>query len=189
MMAAAMTTRNSRAPTYVDLAKSQAVLTRELAPSACPRLRAVVLQLETVQAELRFGFDAEQRIQVTGSAEAEVEMACQLCSEPVRRHLSVEVEGLLAPTEEMADAWREAEGADNIVVVSTEELDAAELVEDELLLQLPSQVCTDADCENRPQLSYAPPQAHVPDEAEKPFAALSSLKAAMQAQSKLEDQG
>ena len=175
-MAAAMTTRNSRAPTYADLARASAVVKRELSPAACSRLAEVVTELSMVSTELRFSLDAHERVHVTGSAQATIGLACQLCTEPVTRVLQVELEGVLAASEAQAEQWRAEHTCDNVIVVASDELDAAQLVEDELLLQLPSRVCVDAACERRPELSYGP--SGEPDEADthKPFAALAELK-------------
>ena len=180
MMAAAMTTRNVRVPTYIDLAKATAVVKRELPPAACTRLQAVVADLGTVSVELRFTLDAHQRVHVGGSVQTTAALECQLCSEPVSKPLQVELDGLLAVTEAQATAWRSEDDADNIIVVSSAELDAAELVEDELLLQLPAKVCVDSDCERRPVLSYGPADEPTEEGTHKPFAALSELKASLQ---------
>jgi len=177
MMAAAMTTRKSRAPTYVDLAKASAVVKRDLPPAACARLQAVVEDLGAVHAELRFTLDAEHRVRVGGSVETTVALECQLCAEPVSKPLRAEFDGLLAPTEAQASAWRAAGGSDNIIVVESAELDAAALVEDELLLQLPTKVCVESACERRPVMSYGPPGEPVEADTYNPFAALSELKA------------
>jgi uncharacterized metal-binding protein YceD (DUF177 family) len=176
MMAAAMTTRNSRAPTYADLARASAVVKRELAPAACSRLAEVVTELGMVSTELRFSLDAHQRVHVAGLAQATVGLACQLCTEPVTRVLQVELEGVLAASESQAEQWRVEHESDNVIVVTSDELDAAELVEDELLLQLPSRVCIDTTCERRPLLSYGPSDQPLAVETHKPFAALAELK-------------
>lgn len=180
MMAAAMTTRNSRAPTYADLAKASAVVERELAPADCTRLQAAVADLGTVSVQLSFTLDAEQRVHVGGRVETTAALECQLCSEPVSQLLRAEVDGCLALTEAQATAWRAAGGLDNVIVVGSAELDTVELVEDELLLQLPTRVCVDSDCERRPALSYGPAEAPLQTDTYKPFAALSELKAELQ---------
>jgi uncharacterized metal-binding protein YceD (DUF177 family) len=62
----------------------------------------------------------------------------------------------IASTEEQAEYWSSGEeSADlNIVVIEGPRLDIVELVEDELLLDLPGQVCVDLNCVNRPSMVY-----------------------------------
>jgi len=175
MMAAAMTTRKSRAPTYIDLARAGAVVERELPAAACGRLAEVVVALEPVQLRLHFAFDDQQRMRVAGTVSTLVSLECQLCTEPVPLTLSARLDSLLAADEAQAEQWRAVDEDADIIVATSPELDAAELVEDELLLQLPSQICVDVECERRPPLRYG--AAEVPeDDRQRPFAALAQLK-------------
>ena len=184
MIAAAMTTRNLPVPTYTDLARSGATIRRDIAPSECERLTALVDNLDSVNTELKFSFDQYQRVRVEGHAVARVKMPCQLCMWSVTLELTSIVEGVLASSEDEAQSWRlEDESQSNsqsesqsIIVVSGSELNELELVEDELLLRLPSQVCSDTECERRPALTYGP---DVPaQDTHRPFAGLDELRRA-----------
>lgn len=175
MIAAAMTTHELSAPTYVDLAKAGAQIVRELPVESCLRLAAQCKNVASVEVQLRFFWDEQSRVGVDGSAVAEVELECQLCIEPVRRILQASVRGILARSEIEAQVWRDAEERLEIIVVSGPQLDILELVEDELLLHLPSQVCDDSACENRPALSYGEDDLSVPPDTHRPFAALAGL--------------
>jgi uncharacterized metal-binding protein YceD (DUF177 family) len=180
MIAAAMTSRQLPAPTYVDLAKAGAQIQRDISPAVCNRLTSVAEQLEAVNTDLRFFWDDQGRVNVTGRANASLQLACQLCSQPVTFEVEAHVTGVLAGSEAEAIAWREDDMSLNIIVVSGPELDELELVEDELLLQLPSQVCVDADCEQRPDMAYGPLGAEIAVDTHRPFAALAGLKVTQQ---------
>ena len=177
MIAAAMTTRIPRQPLYADLAKSGAVIQRDLPPSSMPRLQESVEAVDVVQVELTFSFDNESRLQVVGKACTKVHMACHLCSQPQPLQVEAAVEGKLATSEAQAEFWRHNSPNDEmpIVVVSSAELDEVELVEDELLLVLPSRVCVEEQCKNRPALSYGPMSQESDGDTYRPFAQLAEL--------------
>ena len=176
MIAAAMTTHTKRAATYSELAKAHAVVNRELAPDACSRLRSMTMGLQAVRTVLEFAFDESERVFVRGVVEATVTLECQLCMEPMAYPMSLAVDAVLAESEGQAVAWRSDDSGVNIIVVSSAELDPVELVEDELLLHLPTRVCQMSECERRPQLSYGPDGEKQPEETHRPFAALADWK-------------
>ncbi|XOV81602.1 MAG: YceD family protein [bacterium] len=165
----------SSAPSYVELAKTSAKIVRALPAHSCMRLAAECKSVAWVKTELQFYWDDNARIGVVGRAEAQVEVQCQLCIEPVAYHLQASVDGVLARSEIEAQAWQALDERLDIIVVSGPQLDILELIEDELLLRLPSQVCADNACGNRPALSYGDDQAG-PVDTYKPFAALAELK-------------
>jgi DUF177 domain-containing protein len=165
----------SVAPTYVELAKAGAKIVREVPAQSCLRLAEECKSVASVKTELSFYWDKNSRIGVTGQAAADVELQCQLCIEPVARRLQASVDGVLARSEIEAQAWKEDDDTLDIIVVTGPQLDILELIEDELLLRLPSQVCVDSLCANRPALSYGEDQGQT-TETYKPFAALAELK-------------
>ncbi len=183
MIAAAMATRKSSTPLYADLVRAGASISREIQPNLCARLGDATLQVEQIKAQLEFAVDADQRPCVNGQVSAEVTMACHLCTQPVALEIVAPVEGALAMHEAQAQAWQEQDSALSIIEVSGQTLDVVELIEDELLLKLPLNVCRDEACENRPQLGYGPSDAEVrrfepraEDDSGNPFAALAQLK-------------
>jgi uncharacterized protein len=175
MIAAAMTTHQLSAPTYVDLAKAGSQIVREVPVESCLRLAAQCKNVASAEVQLRFFWDGQSRVGVDGSAVAVVELECQLCMEPVARRLQASVQGVLARSEIEAQAWRDADESLEIIVVSGPQLDILELVEDELLLHLPSQVCDDSACDKRPALSYGEDDLSVSADTHRPFAALAGL--------------
>lgn len=183
MIAAAMTTRKSNPPTYVDLAKAGAQIRRDIEPQSCIRLQAAAEALNGVRTTLTFGWDDQARLRVNGQATAELQLSCHLCTEPVALELVADVNGVLARNEDEAQFWRDQDADLNIIMVSGAELDELELVEDELLLRLPSKVCVDAACERRPDLAYPAADA-AEQQDQRPFAALAELKRDLQAAKK-----
>ncbi len=176
MIAPAMSTRKSNPPTYVDLAKAGARIQRDIEPDSCTRLHAEAHDLSSVSAELSFVWDDQARVRVTGQATANLALDCHMCTEPVALELTAEVAGVLARTETEAQLWRDQDAALNIIMVSSAELNELELVEDELLLRLPSRVCVDTACERRPGLVYPAAEQAQQNDRQRPFAALAQLK-------------
>ena len=180
MIAAAMTSRKFSAPTYVDLAKARAKIERDIAPEECARLLAQSLALTAVKADLGFYWDDQGRINVAGSALATMKLTCQACSQPLALDIEAEIVGILVRSELEAQTLKNDADELKVVVVTGPELNEVELVEDELLLRLPSQVCVDANCERRPNMSFGPslavePVDEKPANTHRPFADLAKL--------------
>ena len=154
MIAAAMATRTSKAPTYVDLARGGAEVQRQVDTAACTRLYTAVGEVHQISTALRFTLDEHGRPCVAGSTSASVTMDCQLCAEPVTLEVQADVEGVLAVSDGQAQAWRSADDPEHVVVVAGAELDVVELIEDALLLNLPMRVCADDECPRRPAMGY-----------------------------------
>lgn len=68
-------------------------------------------------------------------AQAQVMRTCQRCLQPVELTLQVDRHFLFAPNEALAEAW-DAESEEDVLALSRS-LDLPELIEDELLLELP----------------------------------------------------
>ena len=153
-----------------ELARERA--SREfVAPSgAFGRLEEAIVHPTEVRVTLRFAPVRDEGIRVSGSVEAEVLVSCQMCLESVGLAISAGVDLLLhadaALLEEQSleqDTLRYAEG----------ELDLADLVEDQLLLELPM-VARHAGGDCSAALEYTAPA--VPEERRpSPFGALREL--------------
>jgi uncharacterized protein len=172
MIAAAMTTRKSGPPTYTDLAKARATITRDIAPDRCTRLTDMVAELQAVDTQLRFHMDENGHRCVAGQATAHAQLSCQLCGEPVPLQVHAQCEGVLVSSELEARELRDEVLGKAAIIVSSQELNEVELVEDELLLQLPTQVCVDIDCERRPSMDYGPLPEGAASDTYRPFAGL-----------------
>ncbi len=127
--------------------------------SALPRLAAAVLELRSVRYEVDFSIDDQQHCRVRGTAEAELRLPCHRCLLAQTLSVSAQLDNRL-----LIDS-RSGEGAaklgvaaqaarGDLVVLASPLLSLAELLEDDLLLSLPQQICKLADCVNAPGLSY-----------------------------------
>ena len=166
-------------PTYVDLARVDASLERTVAADSFERLAQQCISLDPVQACLRFRFDEHKRIRVRVQVDGTCGLSCQLCLEAQPWHFDEHFDVVLARDEAQAQQWRDG-GMDSglgVVVTDSPELDLVVLIEDEIMLSLPSQVCNDESCSRRPQLDYGGEDVeealqHKPN----PFAELEKLK-------------
>ena len=182
-MAAAMASQKSSRPSYIDLARARVNIERIIDASACSRLVEAVSPAGTVgdvSLKLQFSFDERvageaQPIRVTGSATVACELQCQACDEPVPYEVDAVVDAVMMFGEPQAQAHLQRRPDDHVIVTADSELDEVLLVEDELLLQLPHQVCADMNCARRPSMSYGP-QEKSPAQRANPFAALAALK-------------
>lgn len=154
------------------LADARAVLDVELPLRDFQRLAPLLARTEGVaKAHLEFGRDLGREV-VRGRVCAELVLTCQRCFEPVQ----VPVEATLDLVRVADDAAAEAldDGRDPLVAPNRE-VEAAALVEDELLLALPivpmhgeQEPCAEAAVAER-KLAGATKEEH-------PFAALAALK-------------
>lgn len=188
MIAAAMTSRKFSVPTYVDLAKAGARIERDIDPQLCSRLALECTNLVAIKTELSFFMDDQSRPNVAGTATATLELLCQACSSPVPLEIKADVAGILVRSETQAQMLKSADDELDLIIVTSPELNEVELVEDELLLRLPSQVCVDTDCERRPVMSYGPLDEDLTTDTHRPFAALAQLQRNAQTTSGSEDE-
>jgi len=154
MIAAAMMTRNSTQQTYIELARAGAKILRQLDAQQCVRLGCAVKNLTPVDVELCFTMTQQGRVGVVGKARTQVEMDCHRCLESVNLMLDVDFDAVLAFDEKQAALWAKNATGQNVVVVASPVLNELELIEDELLLQLPQKTCLDENCQYRPKSSY-----------------------------------
>jgi uncharacterized metal-binding protein YceD (DUF177 family) len=156
MIAPAMNSRTDGALTYQSLGQRKALVERVVRSEQMSRLEQECTELGNLQVKLYFNRDARYRVVVEGVIEASAKLPCHLCQESVPYNLRTTFNATIASTEEQAEYWSSGEeSADlNIVVIEGPRLDIVELVEDELLLDLPGQVCVDLNCGNRPAMVY-----------------------------------
>lgn len=177
MIAPAMNSRTDGALTYQSLGQRKALVERVVRSEQMSRLEEECTELGDLQVKLYFDRDARFRVVVKGVVEASAKLSCHLCQESVPYNLRTTFNATIASTEEQAEFWSSGEeSADlNIVVIEGPRLDIAELVEDELLLDLPGQVCVDSNCGNRPSMVYddgvsdEPPKLKVQREEKDPL--------------------
>jgi uncharacterized protein len=101
---------------------------------------------------LRFFADEQGRSRIRGQASVSVALSCQRCLEPIVHRIDVAIDLWLVRTDEQASRLAADQEP---FLLSDERVGIAELIEDDLLLALPDQVCASFDdCANRPSLSY-----------------------------------
>ena len=111
-------------------------------------------------------------------ADVVVPRTCQRCLQPVDLPLALERDFLFAPTEEQAQAW-DAERDEADVLVLSKSLNILELVEDELILELPLVPRHDACPQPLVATNCAPEGDEMSPkvkEGDNPFAVLAQLK-------------
>jgi uncharacterized protein len=160
-----------------ELARKRGHFSGEVAIAAFPRLRSLVLGDGVVSVDLKFTSDDKGRSVVQGPVAVTLTLECQRCLEPVTRRVEIAVNLCLVGSDaQAADVADESEA----FVLSDDEISIAELIEDDLLLALPSQVCVAYDeCPNRPALSYPAEGTSGGEAAPKrpnPFDVLAGLK-------------
>lgn len=162
-------------PKSVDarkLAGQGVTLSGVYTPDQLPRLRDAVVQLvQPVQLQLNFSIDEQGIRTISGEVSAEVEVTCQRCLGNMPLSLSAEVAIGLVWDEEGAqhlpkslDPW----------IVGDEAADLSQLVEEELLLELPYvNYHDDGECEGASTFSTGEVEEEtVPN----PFQVLEQLK-------------
>jgi len=162
-----------------ELARKSGFFTGEIPIAAAfPRLSPLVLADGTVKVVLAFTRDEEGRTRVVGHATFTPRLQCQRCLEPVERSLDVPIDLCVVASDEQA-----AEVAEELdaFVLTEDDVSIAELVEDDLLLALPSQVCNAyEECPNRPDLNYPVDDGSGTSERDparpNPFGVLAGLK-------------
>jgi DUF177 domain-containing protein len=161
-----------------ELARKRGLFTGEIPIAAFPRLSPLVLAGSTVVLQLSFARDEDGRTRVRGHAAFAPTLQCQRCLEPIERAVDVTIDLCVVRSDEQAAAVAEALEA---FVLIEDAITIVDLVEDDLLLALPSQVCEAYEtCPNRPELSYPVEPAsdtNEPDpERPNPFGVLAGLK-------------
>ena len=211
MIAPAMNTRPQEALAYWDLARQQARISRRLGLAALPRLKELVEETEAAVADsaagnavdqgfevtLQFSVDARGFSRVEGELSGQLGLNCNGCAEVLVHSLKLPFACVLAESEAIADVLIE-EGridgeklpAEDVLVVGGSEVTVAQIVEDEILLNLPERLCTSEPCERAPELAYpasgeslveSKPDSGVvsggaSDDEENPFSVLAELK-------------
>jgi len=158
-----------------ELARAGGRYVGEVAITAFPRLSGLVAGGGVVALALEFRRDERARTVVEGSARMPLTLQCQRCLESVRQVVDVQVRLCVVGSEAQA-----AELIDEVdaFVLSGDEVSIVELIEDDLLLALPSQICEAYDeCPRRPEFDYPAAGGDVPSGSVNPFGVLAKLKA------------
>lgn len=155
------------------LAASEAVIERLLPCRDLPRFAALVVPLEDLQVRLAFTKREDGRVSLLGQLQTHVALECHRCLEAVTIPLTVEFDVLIVRADDEATML----GADHDVMqVPSDEIAIGDLVEDELILAVPTKVCTEADCSKAPELTYPAAGGTDHGKSDNPFQVLERLK-------------
>jgi len=158
-----------------ELARSAGQFAGEMAVAAFPRLSSLVGGDGVVSVALHFRVDGQGRTMVEGPVQVAVALQCQRCLQPVRQLIDVPVRLCVVRSDAHATALIDEVDA---FVLQEDEVSIVDLIEDDLLLALPSQVCRAFDeCPDRPGLSYPANQPEELAVEANPFGVLAKLKA------------
>jgi uncharacterized protein len=161
-----------------ELARKRGLFNGEIPIAAFPRLSPLVLADTMVSVSLAFSRDDEGRTRVEGEARLMPTLQCQRCLEPVERALTVPIDLCVVTSDAQA-----AEVAEELepYVLTEDDVSIVDLIEDDLLLALPVQVCEEYEqCPRRPDLSYPADDGTGANETDparpNPFGVLAGLK-------------
>lgn len=167
---------SSRLPRLIEpgkLAQQELLLQGFVPAGKLSRVQAVVLSISNIDCRLAFRVDEQYRRLVAGKLHAKVELCCQRCLEAVSIELDVDLNVALVKEEEQAknlpgwlDPW----------LVEESEADLYELVEEELLLNIPQIAWHEENCIDPALYSIGEVAEESSEEGENPFRMLEQLK-------------
>ena len=178
-------------PANSDL-QARSPLSVEPEPQPLQRLADSVQSLHAVRCELAFSLDDQARPVISGHAEAEIELPCHRCLEAQSMTLRAEIGSLFWLGADPPPEWQHQ--ALDVFCSNQANATLGALVEDDLLLALPVQVCTVTDCPSAPEFAYPAaqvqsagadasaagmvgesPEEELPADRQRPFADLRNL--------------
>lgn len=175
MIAPAMKTRQQEALRYVELAQRGARLERLLSGQDLPRWSEVARGEIVVEVSLEFQRDEASRPCVKGSYRARSDMLCRRCSEVLPHEMTGDFQLTIVRDDEAASRLA---GERDVLLAEREVLDVAEVLEDELLMAMPEELCREEKCERMLPRDFPAPDGEVAPAAEhdNPFAAIAKLR-------------
>ena len=127
---------------YISLAKREAKVEQNLSAGAFRKFADSAELITGVTVSLAFYFDDQRKLNVDGTAKTKARIICFRCNQSIMLDLCSEISSILVFSEEEAvQATKVGEHRrKELVVVSKNEPDMVDIVEDELLLSLPQSV-------------------------------------------------
>jgi uncharacterized protein len=170
----------SRIVNPAQLASKGRVLNGKVPQQALSRFSEYLVDTSgTVEVRLRFKKKRDGNIHIMGNASSVVSMVCQFCLEPVRLTVDASIAQIVVNSE--ADI-RDQDIQQDVLVVEDETVDLADIIEDELILNLPmvarhgKDQSEDNDAGNcLDRLEYQHEDEDIPKKSN-PFAVLKELK-------------
>jgi uncharacterized protein len=180
MIARAMSTHAPASTVYPQqLAKNNARWRGEIALSSFARLGELLEANDPIAVDLKFSLTDEGTCKVVGTAKVDARFECQSCLEVVPREIVALIDFRVVSSEQQA---RQTAHSAEPFLMRSDSVSIAELIEDDLLLSLPTRGCElSAPCPNRPEFHYPGPSEQNQEnpggaESTNPFAVLSELK-------------
>ena len=164
-------------PKSVDarkLVQREQRLTGILPVNELPRLSATVESVDgEIRAELAFERDLQGHRTVSGKLHGTVELLCQRCLQAMPREVEAEIHWGIVWSEEQGKALPKDLDP---VVQEGDELNLYEVLEDEILLNLPMVAYHDEECVARDRFHFGEDAEEADEQRENPFKVLEQLK-------------
>jgi uncharacterized metal-binding protein YceD (DUF177 family) len=178
MIAPAMKTRQDEPLCYVELARQGARIERSLSGDDLPRWSQLAGADWGVRTVLNFYRGVGGLVWVEGNYEARADMLCTRCSETLDYAFTGELKLCIVSSESQAT---ELAANCEVLVAQGDAVGLADILEDELLLAVPEQLCVSDDCERRlpqffPATGGAPLEPAEEPQRKNPFDVLAGLK-------------
>ncbi len=164
------------------LAYQNATLEGVMPVASCPRLKDILADDQVdIRVSLRFDVDEQRRPLMLGELEATLPMVCQRCLDVAEIHFATSIQMAIVRNEERA---RNLPGHLDPLIVEDEAVDLVPLIEEEVLLSLPTFAYHENDTCNGAQEAYSTlsedeaEQLEIIEEARRPnpFSVLAGLK-------------
>ncbi|QFT54690.1 YceD family protein [Microbulbifer sp. THAF38] len=138
------------------------------------RLREAVESVEgEVVADIQFGRDLQNHLTVSGKVSCTVDLLCQRCLHPVREQLEAQFCWGIVWSEEQGKALPKDLDP---VIQDSDELNLHQILEDEILLNLPMVAYHDAECVSKDSFHVGEKESEAGEQRENPFKVLEQLK-------------
>lgn len=164
-------------PKSVDarkLAQREQQLTGILPHAGLERLGAAVESIDgEVHAELAFGRDLQRHLTVDGKLNCSVQLQCQRCLQPMPEQVETEFHWGIVWSEEQGKALPKDLDP---VIQDGDELNLYQVLEDEILLNLPMVAYHEEECVARDRFHYGEDADEADEQRENPFKVLEQLK-------------
>ena len=172
MIASAMKTHHQDLLQYNDLARRKASIVRHVTSDSLPRCQTISDKGWEVVARLKFRLDEDGWAWAEGCFEVKTELECQYCLQWKGASYKGNIDVCLVQDDGLASEL--AHGRD-VALVRGDEIDLAEIIEDEILLGVPEKLCDNTQCENDPSNSYSADEEII-ERRDSPFSILKNMK-------------
>ncbi|WP_237065111.1 YceD family protein [Microbulbifer guangxiensis] len=164
-------------PKIVDarkLVQREQVLSGTVPAEALERLLAAVESVDgDVRAELSFSRDLNRHLVVEGGVSCNVQLLCQRCLQPKPETVDAPVRwGIVWSEEQGKSLPRDLDP----VIQEGEELNLYQVLEDEILLNLPMVAYHEEECVARDRFQFGDDSQEAEEQRENPFKVLEQLK-------------